>query len=88
VRRVAEEARSFFATANQPFFLKVSYLDPHVDATGTWTAAMNQVLGIPAHPLTAADITINTWTGQPVPEADKPEFATYYNCVQRVDEGG
>jgi N-sulfoglucosamine sulfohydrolase len=87
VRRVAEEARSFFATANQPFFLKVSYLDPHVDASGTWSPAMNQVLGIPERPLTAADISINTWTGQPVSDIEKPEFAAYYNCVQRVDEG-
>ena len=87
VRRVATEARSFFQSTNQPFFLKVSYLDPHIDnKLDPWTA-INQVLSIPVHPLTVADININTWTGQAVPDIDKPDVAAYYNCIKRIDEG-
>ncbi|MFO1127819.1 MAG: sulfatase [Rhodospirillales bacterium] len=83
VVRVAAAARNFFTASSQPFFLKISYLDPHLPRT-------DQVLGIPpANQLVhASDITVNTWTKKPVTTtAAKQEIATYYNCIKRIDIG-
>jgi N-sulfoglucosamine sulfohydrolase len=80
VKRVADEARRFIASSSAPFFLKVSYLDPHEDY-------VRQVDGLPVRPITAAEITVNTWTGAPVPEKNKANIALYYNQVQRLDVG-
>ena len=82
VRNVAAEARKFF-DGGGPFFLKVSYLDPH-------ETRPDQVLGIPPSNqlLTAKDITVNTWTGKPVVTTQqKQAIATYYNCIKRIDIG-
>jgi N-sulfoglucosamine sulfohydrolase len=82
VHRVAAAARSFLdaTPATRPFFLKVSFLDPH----DPW---IDQVLGQPPVPILPGQITVNTWTGAPVREADKPAYAAYYNAVRRVDIG-
>lgn len=83
VRRVAEAARTFLSatgTAGRPFFLSVSFADPH-------EPLLNQVAGLPARPIQAAAITLNTWTRKPVPPARKATVAAYYNSVQRVDIG-
>ena len=82
VRKVAAEARKFFAGSG-PFFLKISYLDPH-------DPRPDQVLGIPPADqlLRASDITVNTWTGRPVTTTQaRQELATYYNSIKRVDIG-
>jgi N-sulfoglucosamine sulfohydrolase len=80
VKRVADEARRFISLSSAPFFLKISYVDPH-------TTYVQQVDGLPARPITAAEITVNTWTGAPVPDADKRRVALYYNQIQRLDDG-
>lgn len=77
---VADTAQSFIAGGPEPFFLKISYLDPH-------DPLIDQVGGEPPTLLTAADITTNSWTGRPVDEAQKPRIASYYNAVRRVDAG-
>lgn len=82
VRKVAAEAGKFFDGAG-PFFLKVSYLDPHEER-------VDQVLGLPPTDqlVRASDITTNTWTGKPVgTQAEKQAIATYYNSIKRIDIG-
>lgn len=80
VRRVADTARQFIMAASAPFFLKVSYLDPH-------PPLIDQVLGVPPAPILPRQITTNAWTGKPVPVAEKAACAAYYNAVKRLDIG-
>ena len=81
VRRVADEARTFIAASQgRPFFLKVSYVDPH-------EPLITQVLGLPESPIPASAITVNAWTKQPVPVSKKATIAAYYNSIMRLDIG-
>ncbi|MFO1127818.1 MAG: sulfatase [Rhodospirillales bacterium] len=83
VVQVASEASKFFTASSQPFFLKVSYLDPHLPRT-------DQILGIPPTDqlVHASDIRVNTWTGKTVTStASEEDIATYYNCIKRIDIG-
>lgn len=81
VRRTAKRAREFFEAGDEPFFLQVSYLDPH-------DPLVDQFDGLP-EPLTKADDLQDL----PPPEAGvdvakrRARWASFYNCVHRLDAG-
>ena len=86
VQWVAAQSREFFASAKaagQPFFYYVNYFDPH----GPFTKETDQVNGLPAKPLTAADIK------DPLPlkgsseDRIREETARLLNTVLRMDAG-
>lgn len=90
VKALAAEAGKIFSQeSDRPFFLMVNFTDPHAARTtpnGRDWHFPKQFRGLPAKPVTAADV-------EPFPfqRLDDPEqsdrVADYYNCVQRVDIG-
>ena len=73
----ARRAEEFFRATDQPFFLSLNFPDAH----RPWT---RQVDGIPAKPLTGAEVTPMPYMG--VDRADLRELvADYYNCMSRLD---
>jgi N-sulfoglucosamine sulfohydrolase len=80
VSSMAEMARGFLdAPSSKPFFLTVSYYDPHVPF-------YDQKLGLPERVLTADDVPAFKQLGFDSPEA-REWTASYYNCVARLDAG-
>jgi N-sulfoglucosamine sulfohydrolase len=73
----ANEASAFFTESSQPFFLAVNYPDAHRPFT-------DQVAGIPAKPLTGADVPPLNYMGLDSPQL-RAETASYYNCMNRLD---
>jgi N-sulfoglucosamine sulfohydrolase len=73
-------AKEFFEKdRNRPFFLLLSYADPH-------RPFEDQVAGIPANPHTAADVPPLPFLGIDTP-ATRQAAAGYYNSVERLDHG-
>lgn len=79
VELVAQQAEEFLQQPQQPFFLKVSYGDPH-------TPYYTQVNGYPKQPFGPAEIPPFPWQGIDTP-AVRERTAGYYNCVARLDAG-
>lgn len=77
---VAKRAEEFFAQQpQQPFFLVVSYSDPHYPFT-------TQVNGYPTKPYGAAELPPFQWQGIDTPTV-RARTAGYYNGVARLDAG-
>ena len=80
VATMAEMARGFFdAPSPEPFFLTVSYYDPHVPFH-------DQKHGLPEKVLTADDVPAFKQLGFDSDEA-RTATTSYYNCVARLDAG-
>lgn len=88
VKTMAADAREFFDGGSEPFFLKVSFMDPHHDDKREFPSVID---GLPERPIQPDEITRNVWTGQPVPSGNgfrgKAKTAGYYNTVRRLDLG-
>ncbi|UYZ63511.1 sulfatase-like hydrolase/transferase [Hymenobacter weizhouensis] len=80
VQKTADRAKTFFTASTEPFFLMVNYNDPH-------RRFRKQVAGLPATPLTGADVP--TWYFQSSVNGpgQRDSIAGYYNGVKRIDEG-
>jgi N-sulfoglucosamine sulfohydrolase len=80
VQLVAQRAGEFFAQqSQQPFFLVVSYSDPH-------TPFVTQVNNYPEQPYSATEVPPFPWQGIDTP-AMRERTAGYYNGVARLDAG-
>ena len=78
VRKTAEVAGEFMAGGSSPFFLMVCFADAHLPF-------LPQDVGLPEHPLTAADVSVFPAVG--VDTALRQQVANYYNCISRLDTG-
>jgi N-sulfoglucosamine sulfohydrolase len=79
-RNLADYARfagEFMAASELPFFLCVNYPEAHVP----WE---RQVDGLPAQPMSAADMKLPSYFGVHTPELHE-SFANHYNSVMRLD---
>jgi N-sulfoglucosamine sulfohydrolase len=80
VQRVVREAKLFIEEDTvKPFFLKISYFDPH-------EPNIDQILGSPAAVYKEGDVQAMGWVRGNKEVADKMA-AHYYNAVARVDDG-
>ncbi|MBL8989757.1 MAG: sulfatase [Gemmatimonadetes bacterium] len=90
VRDVAAEADRFFQAADpRPFFLMVSFKDPHAadDARLRRTDGFPiQIDGLPTTPLQPTDAMVLPFQGIVAP-AQRRRVANYYNSILRVDTG-
>lgn len=73
----AKYAADFFATSDRPFFLNVNYPDAH-------RPFINQVAGLPQHPLSPEDVKPLAYFGLDTPEL-RAQTAAHYNCMMRLD---
>lgn len=90
VRAVADAAEEAFrAAGNNPFFLKLSYGDPHAfrspNDRNAWSFTP-QVEGLPAKPIPPSAETVFPFQQIDTPE-QRVRVAGYYNAVQRLDDG-
>ncbi len=79
VRGMANMAEGFMSGNTGPFFLMMSYVDPHVPL-------IHQAMGLPENPLAAEDVEPLPFLGFDSP-ALRERTAGYYNCIQRLDHG-
>jgi len=80
VKRVAREAITFIESEDEkPFFLKISYFDPH----HPWK---DQVEGVPAKIFKEGDVKSPSWVRGNRERIDK-QIASFYNQITRVDVG-
>ncbi|NNG15950.1 MAG: sulfatase [Gemmatimonadales bacterium] len=90
VRQVAQQADTFWnETGAKPFFLMVSYKDPH--ASWDWRERRKQgfprqVEGLPEHPIAASARTILPFQQIDTP-SQRVRVANYYNAIMRLDAG-
>lgn len=90
VREVAQLADQFWReTGDEPFFLMVSYKDPH--ASWDWREKRKQgfprqVEGLPEHPIAGSPKTILPFQQIDTP-SQRVRVANYYNAVLRLDAG-
>lgn len=79
VRQTAEKAAEFIRQNDRPFFLAVNYADAHLPF-------LPQDTGLPARPLTAAEVRTPAAVGVDTPRL-REHAANYYNCLSRLDTG-
>ena len=80
VKRVAREAMAFIEGDDEkPFFLKISYFDPH-------HPFKDQVEGIPAETFEEGDVKTPSWV-RGNRERINSQIASFYNQITRVDVG-
>ncbi len=79
VRSMATMAEGFIAGNAGPFFLMMSYVDPHVPL-------YNQTLRLPEKPLSPDEVEPLPFLGFESPIL-KEKSAGYYNCIHRLDAG-
>lgn len=80
IKLVAQRAGEFLAqSSQQPFFLKVSYSDPH-------DPFYTQINGYPQQPFGPTEVPPFPWQGINTP-AVRERMAGYYNGVSRLDAG-
>ena len=79
VKWVADTAKVFLQSSEDPFFLYVNFCDPHVKF-------FKQVKGIPVDTYDSTMVKAFPWQGIDQPE-ELARIAGYYNCVARLDEG-
>src|SRR5688572_23326757 len=81
VKRTAEVAGEFMASADAPFCLTVCFADAHLPF-------LPQEFGLPQRPLTTASPELRMWpdVGVDTPRL-RGHLANYYNCVSRLDTG-
>ncbi len=73
----AKHAEAFFRAGDRPFFLSVNYPEAH----RPW---VRQVDGLPARPLTGADVKPLAHMGVDDPKL-REFMADHYNCMSRLD---
>ncbi|MBM3854915.1 MAG: sulfatase, partial [Verrucomicrobia bacterium] len=73
----AKHAEAFFRAGDRPFFLSVNYPEAH----RPW---VRQVDGLPARPLTGADVQPLAHMGVDDPQL-REFMADHYNCMSRLD---
>jgi N-sulfoglucosamine sulfohydrolase len=76
---MSEMAEGFVAGNSGPFFLVMSYIDPHVPL-------FDQRLGLPESPVASAQTDAFTLSGYSS-AALKQRTASYLNCINRLDTG-
>jgi N-sulfoglucosamine sulfohydrolase len=79
VKWVADTAKVFLQSSDEPFLLYVNFCDPHVQF-------YKQVKGIPEDTYDSTMVNPFPWQGIDQPE-ELTRIAGYYNCVARLDEG-
>lgn len=80
VQRVAREAMAFIESDDEkPFFLKISYFDPH----HPW---QDQVEGIPAETFEEGDVKTPSWVRGNRERIDR-QIHSFYNQITRLDVG-
>lgn len=79
IELVAQRAGEFLAQPQRPFFLKVSYSDPH-------HPFYTQINGYPQQPFSATRIPPFPWQGIDTPTV-RERMAGYYNGAARLDAG-
>lgn len=81
VRRTAARAETFFKASAKPFFLQISMLDPH-------EPLLDDHMGLPQTKVEAGTLKDlpSVEAGQD-PQALRRRWASYYNCVHRLDAG-
>lgn len=80
IELVAQQAEEFLAqSSQQPFFLKVSYSDPHHPFS-------TQINGYPQQPFVPTEVPPFPWQAINTP-AVRERMAGYYNGVSRLDAG-
>jgi N-sulfoglucosamine sulfohydrolase len=85
VKTVSEKAREFINNSgDNPFFLKVSYVDTHEPFSNQVEDAGEKIPEVPVLP---SEISKNYFTGKVVSDKDKEKFAEYYNGIKRLDYG-
>ena len=72
-----EQARHFMNGSKRPFYLQVNFPDAH-------RPFIKQIDGLPAKPLTGADVGALPFMGINHPEL-RQQTADYYNCMMRLD---
>ena len=72
-----EQARRFMNGSRRPFYLQVNFPDAH-------RPFIKQIDGLPAKPLTGADVKALPFMGINHPEL-RQQTADYYNCMMRLD---
>ena len=72
-----EQARRFMNGSKRPFYLQVNFPDAH-------RPFIKQIDGLPAKPLTGADVEALPFMGINHPEL-RQQTADYYNCMMRLD---
>jgi len=72
-----EQARRFMNGSKRPFYLQVNFPDAH-------RPFIKQIDGLPAKPLTGADVVALPFMGINHPEL-RQQTADYYNCMMRLD---
>jgi N-sulfoglucosamine sulfohydrolase len=73
----SKHAEEFMTDGDESFFLSVNYPDAHRPFT-------TQVRGLPAKPLTGADVKPLEYFGLDTPQL-RQDTADYYNCMSRLD---
>ena len=90
VRAIADAAEAAFrAAGNDPFFLKLSYGDPHAFRSPNDPSAWSfppQVEGLPAKPVPPSAQTVFPFQ-QIDTHPQRVRVAGYYNAIQRLDDG-
>jgi len=80
VKRVTREAMAFITSDEEkPFFLKISYFDPH-------GPLKDQVEGIPEKIYKQGEVPVMSWVRGNKESAQK-QVASFYNATTRVDVG-
>jgi N-sulfoglucosamine sulfohydrolase len=79
IELVAQRAGEFLAQTQQPFFLKVSYSDPHAPF-------YTQLNGYPQQPFSPIEVPPFPWQSINTP-AVRERMAGYYNGAARLDAG-
>jgi N-sulfoglucosamine sulfohydrolase len=79
VRTMAQIAEAFMNGNTGPFFLMMSYIDPHVPL-------FDQRFGLPEAPRDSAAVAALPFTGLD-DSLMRARSAGYYNCVERLDAG-
>ena len=78
IQQVRQDFVAFLHSGKGPFFLKLSFLDPHDDIP-------DQVAGVPAQPLAHDAVKDFPWSPGGRSESKRTP-ASFYNSVKRMDE--
>jgi N-sulfoglucosamine sulfohydrolase len=78
IQQIRKDFVSFLDKGKEPFFLKLSFIDPHDDIP-------DQVGGVPEHPLAHDAVKDFPWSPGGRSESKRTP-ASFYNSVKRMDE--
>ncbi len=78
IQQIQKDFISFLSKGKEPFFLKLSFIDPHDDIP-------DQVGGVPAHPLAHDAVKDFPWSPGGRSESKRTP-ASFYNSIKRMDQ--